>query len=95
MLFVRRLGIEDPRALAAGFVVAFLFPALITTTSFTWSEALGAVALATFLVSVHWAFARVTGAAPVLAGAVAGAMPFVHGRFTLVPVAGWCGAGST
>ena len=33
-------------AVVAGFVVAFLFPALTTTTSFTWSEALGAVALA-------------------------------------------------
>jgi hypothetical protein len=83
--FVRRLGIEDPRALGAGFVVAFLFPALTTTTSFTWSEALGIVALATFLLAVHSAFAGVTGAAPVLAGAVAGAMPFVHGRFTMVP----------
>jgi hypothetical protein len=85
-VFVRRLGIRDSRALAAGFVVALLFPALTTTTSFTWSEALGAVALATFLVLAHYAFARGTGAAPVLAGAVAGAMPFVHGRFTLVPV---------
>jgi hypothetical protein len=84
--FVRRLGIEDRRALAAAFVVALLFPALTTTTSFTWSETLAAVALATFLVSAQSAFARVTGTAPVLAGAVAGAMPFVHGRFTLVPM---------
>jgi hypothetical protein len=84
--FVRRLGIGDPRALAAGFVVALLFPALTTTTSFTWSEALAAVALAAFLLAVHAAFAGVAGAAPVLAGALASALPFVHGRFTLVPL---------
>jgi hypothetical protein len=86
VLFVRRLGIGHRRSLAAAFVVALLFPALTVTTSFTWSEALGAVALAGFLVAVHAAFAGVTGAAPVLAGAVAGVMPFVHGRFTLVPL---------
>jgi hypothetical protein len=48
VLFVRRLGIGDRRPLAAAFVVALLFPALTVTTSFTWSEALGAVALAGF-----------------------------------------------
>jgi hypothetical protein len=86
VLLIRRLGIEDRRALAAAFVVALLFPALTMTASFTWSEALGAAALAGYLLATHAAFARVIGAAPVLAGALAGAMPFVHGRFTLVPV---------
>jgi hypothetical protein len=84
--FVQRLGVSDRRGTVACFVVVLLQPALTTTSSFTWSEALCAVALPAFLVAAQTAFRRVAGAAPAVAGAIAGVMPFVHARFTLVPL---------
>ncbi len=94
---VRRLRPGEPLLAAAAFALVLLFPALVTTTAFTWAEPSVVLCWA----GIVWASVELThrsmpaaGRLPVAALVVgslaAGAAPFVHGRLMFAPII-WVG----
>ena len=82
-LAVRRLG-AGPVTGAAVFAVTLLTPALTYTGSFVWAEQLAAAWFAALLVAATAALVDLRWSAVLGAGALAGAAPYVHGRFAAV-----------
>lgn len=85
---MKKLGAGDG-ASAAGFVLVVLYPALTTTTSFTWSESTVVFFTVAFVAGLaHLSVDRGDCSRFVLCAVsvVAGLAPFVHGRLSALPL---------
>ncbi len=85
-----KVGFAGSDQRVGAFALVVLFPAAVLTSTFTWSEAAALASLAGLLLLTEAGY-RLLAPGAIAAGAtVAGLMPFVHGRFLLVPLI-WAG----